>query len=117
MTLGQSSTGRELKQRALLLGLAMLAGLLLLAVRLYRLQIIRGDEYAAKSVANFVKEIRIRADRGTIKDRRGEVLVDSRPSFDVYLTPAFCEHCGAPPSPNGNCATTGTRRSVTSLPG
>jgi penicillin-binding protein 2 len=93
MTLGQPSTGRDLKRRSLFLGLAMFAGLLLLTVRLYRLQIIRGDEYAAKSVANFVKEIRIRADRGSIKDRRGEVLVDSRPSFDVFLTPAFCEHC------------------------
>jgi penicillin-binding protein 2 len=93
MTLGQASTGRDLKRRALFLGLVMLAGLLLLTVRLYRLQIIRGDEFAAKSVANFVKEIRIRADRGIIKDRRGEILVDSRPSFDVFLTPAFCEHC------------------------
>jgi penicillin-binding protein 2 len=93
MTLGQTSTGRELKQRALVLGLVMLGGLLLLTVRLYRLQIIRGDEYSAKSVANFVKEIRIRADRGIIKDRRGEILVDSRPSFDVFVTPAFCERC------------------------
>ncbi len=93
MTLGQPSTGRDLKRRTLLLGLAMLGGLLLLTGRLYRLQVIRGDEYAAKSVANFVKEIRIRADRGIIKDRRGEILVDSRPSFDVFVTPAFCEHC------------------------
>ncbi|MGO9830006.1 MAG: penicillin-binding protein 2 [Myxococcaceae bacterium] len=93
MTLGQAGTGRDLKRRALWLGLAMLAGLLLLTVRLYRLQVIHGDEYAAKSVANFVKEIRIRADRGIIKDRRGETLVDSRPSFDVFITPAFCEHC------------------------
>jgi len=93
MTLGQASTGRDLKRRSLILGVAMLAGLLLLTVRLYRLQVIRGDEYAAKSVANFVKEIRIRADRGIIKDRRGEILVDSRPSFDVFVTPAFCEHC------------------------
>ncbi len=93
MTLGRSSTGRDLKRRALWLGLAMMSGLLLLTVRLYRLQVIQGDEYAAKSVSNFVKEIRIRADRGNIKDRRGEVLVDSRPSFDVFVTPAFCEHC------------------------
>jgi len=91
--LGPASTGRDLKGRALWLGLAMLSGLLLLTVRLYRLQVIQGDEYSAKSVANFVKEIRIRADRGNIKDRRGEVLVDSRPSFDVFVTPAFCEHC------------------------
>ena len=93
MTLGQSSTGRDLKRRTLWLGLAMITGLLLLAGRLYRLQVIRGDEFAAKSVANFVKEIRIRADRGSIKDRRGEILVDSRPSFDVFVTPAFCERC------------------------
>ena len=44
------------------------------AGRLYRLQIARGEEYSAKSVANFVKEIRVKADRGIIKDRRGEIL-------------------------------------------
>jgi penicillin-binding protein 2 len=93
MTLGQSSAGKDLKARYLWLGAVMLLGLLLLAGRLYRLQIARGDEYAAKSVANFVKEIRVKADRGVIKDRRGEILVDSRPSFDVFITPAFCERC------------------------
>ncbi|HVP62879.1 MAG TPA: penicillin-binding protein 2 [Myxococcaceae bacterium] len=93
MTLGQNSAGKDLKARYLWLGLAMVAGLLLLAGRLYRLQIARGDEYSAKSVANFVKEIRVKADRGIIKDRRGEILVDSRPSFDVFITPAFCERC------------------------
>jgi penicillin-binding protein 2 len=93
MTLGQSSAGKDLKARNLWLGAVMLLGLLLLAGRLYRLQIARGEEYAAKSVANFVKEIRVKADRGIIKDRRGEILVDSRPSFDVFITPAFCERC------------------------
>ncbi|HEY1418858.1 MAG TPA: penicillin-binding protein 2, partial [Myxococcaceae bacterium] len=93
MTLGQTSAGKDLKTRYLWLGLVMVAGLLLLAGRLYRLQIARGDEYSAKSVANFVKEIRVKADRGIIKDRRGEILVDSRPSFDVFITPAFCERC------------------------
>jgi penicillin-binding protein 2 len=93
MTLGQNSAGKDLKTRYLWLGLVMLGGLLLLAGRLYKLQIARGDEYSAKSVANFVKEIRVKADRGIIKDRRGEILVDSRPSFDVFVTPAFCERC------------------------
>jgi len=93
MTLGQNSAGKDLKARYLWFGLIMFGGLLLLAGRLYRLQIARGDEYSAKSVANFVKEIRVKADRGIIKDRRGEILVDSRPSFDVFITPAFCERC------------------------
>ena len=93
MTLGQNSAGKDLKARYLWLGLVMIAGLMLLAGRLYRLQIAHGDEYSAKSFANFVKEIRVKADRGIIKDRRGEILVDSRPSFDVFITPAFCERC------------------------
>jgi len=92
-TLGQTTPGRDLKRRFFYLGLAMLAGLFLLVIQLYRLQITRGEEYAAKSVANFVKEVRLRADRGVIKDRRGTILVDSRPSFDAFITPAFCLDC------------------------
>ncbi len=85
--------GRDLKRRFLWLGMAMVGGMVMLALQLYRLQIIRGEEYAAKSVANFVKEVRLRADRGVIKDARGTILVDSRPSFDAFLTPAFCTEC------------------------
>ncbi|HLL05590.1 MAG TPA: penicillin-binding protein 2 [Myxococcaceae bacterium] len=93
-TLGNSSTpGRDLKRHFLWLGLTLIVGLFMLAMQLYRLQIIRGEEYAAKSVANFVKEVRLRADRGVIKDARGTILVDSRPSFDAFLTPAFCTDC------------------------
>lgn len=92
-TLGNTTPGRELKRRFLWLGLAMSAGLGLLSIQLYRLQITRGEEYSAKSVANFVKEVRLRADRGVIKDARGTILVDSRPSFDAVITPAFCTDC------------------------
>ncbi|XXF75837.1 penicillin-binding protein 2 [Myxococcaceae bacterium GXIMD 01537] len=92
-TLGETTPGRDLKRRFLWLGLAMVGGMLALAVQLYRLQIVQGEEYAAKSVANFVKEVRLRADRGVIKDARGTILVDSRPSFDAFVTPAFCTDC------------------------
>ncbi len=91
--LGQNSPGRDLKVRYLYVGGLMLLGLLVLSIRLYRLQITRGDEYAARSVANFVKEIRIEADRGMILDANRRILVDSRPSFDVFITPAFCADC------------------------
>ena len=93
MTLGQNSEGRDLKVRYLYLALLMVVGLLALSIRLYRLQITQGEEYAAKSVDNFVKKIRVPADRGMIKDRRGEILVDNRPSFDLFVTPAFCQNC------------------------
>ena len=93
MTLGQNSPGRDLKDRYLVLGGVMLLGLLVLAVRTYRLQVTRYDEYSAKSAANFVKEVRLRADRGSILDASGQILAENRPSFDLFLTPAFCQKC------------------------
>jgi penicillin-binding protein 2 len=70
-------------------GVIVVAFLVLLG-RLYQLQILRGDEYKEKADDNFVKEIRQPADRGHIVDRNRRVLVDSRPSYDVTLTPYFC---------------------------
>src|SRR5512134_2366153 len=70
-------------------GGVVLAFLLLLG-RVFQLQIIRGDEYKERADENFVKEIRIPADRGLILDRHHRVLVDSRPSYDITLTPYFC---------------------------
>ncbi len=58
--------------------------------RLWQLQIMRGDEYKSKADENFLKEIRRPADRGLILDRNRRILVDSRPSYDVTLTPYFC---------------------------
>lgn len=85
--------GRELKGRIAWAGVIAAALLLLLAGRLWLLQIRRGEEYAARSEGNFVKELRVPADRGMILDRKGQILVDSRPSYDLYLTPAFCHPC------------------------
>ena len=93
MTLGQDSAGRHLKTRLGYLGAAMVTGLLLLCAQLYRLQIAHGEEYAARSFDNFVKKIRVQADRGMMMDRAGQILVDNRPSFDLFVTPAFCQKC------------------------
>jgi penicillin-binding protein 2 len=65
-------------------------GFLILLARLYQLQILRGDEYKERADGNFVKELRVPADRGFILDRNRQILVDSRPSYDVTLTPVFC---------------------------
>lgn len=60
-----------------------------LIVRLYVLQIIKGEEYTQKSHENFVQERRIAHSRGFIVDQAGRTLVDNRPSHDVTLTVAF----------------------------
>ena len=95
MSLGQTSPGRDLKNRYLAVGGAMIFGLFILVVQTYRLEISRYEEFAAKSEANFVKDVRLRADRGTVRDVNGEILVDQRPSFDLFVTPAFCDRCNA----------------------
>ena len=70
-------------------GLAAFAFLVLLS-RLYHLQVLRGEEYKGRADENFVKELRVPADRGLVLDRGRRVLVDSRPSYDVVLIPYFC---------------------------
>lgn len=90
---GASRENRELKARIVWIGLAATALLGALGARLWWLQIQNGEAYAAKSEGNFVKEVRVPADRGMILDRKGLILVDNRPSYDVFVTPAFCAPC------------------------
>jgi penicillin-binding protein 2 len=67
-------------------GVALLGFLLLLA-RLWDLQILRGDEMRTLSENNRIRLHRTQATRGTVLDRAGRVLIDSRPSFDAVMVP------------------------------
>jgi penicillin-binding protein 2 len=82
---------REIRPRTAMGALIVVCAMLVLVVRLYQLQILRGEVYVVQSIANFRKSLFVPADRGVIKDSRGRTLVDNRPSFDVFLTPAFCK--------------------------
>ncbi|MCA1829510.1 MAG: penicillin-binding protein 2, partial [Myxococcales bacterium] len=82
---------REIRPRAALGALIVVCAMLVLVVRLYQLQILRGEDYVVQAFANFRKSLFVPADRGLIKDRTGRTLVDNRPSFDVFMTPAFCK--------------------------
>ena len=81
---------REIRPRAALGVLVVICAMLVLVVRLYQLQVVRGEEYTVQSIANFRKSLFVPADRGLIKDRNGRTLVENRPSFDVFMTPQFC---------------------------
>jgi len=54
---------------------------------LWYLQILEGDRYLALSVNNHLRVRPVEAPRGFILDRHGEILVENRPTFDVYATP------------------------------
>src|SRR5512133_1970130 len=72
--------------------LFVIAAFLALFGKLFWLQVVRGDEYRARAEDNYLKEVRIPADRGLIVDRNHVVLVDQRPSFDVTLTANYCRN-------------------------
>lgn len=60
-----------------------------LLARLYDLQITRGDDFATRGQANFIKQFATPHDRGIIYDRNSLILVDNRPSLYVEVTPYF----------------------------
>ncbi|MGH7785798.1 MAG: penicillin-binding protein 2 [Candidatus Binatia bacterium] len=61
--------------------------LLVLMVRLWDLQVIRGEQMATLSENNRVRLRRVPATRGRVVDRNGKVLIDSQASFDAVLVP------------------------------
>jgi penicillin-binding protein 2 len=67
----------------------VLALTLIVVARLYYLQVIRGSFYHFFSTENSIKAIKIPAVRGVIFDRRGQVLVDNRPSFNIVVIPQY----------------------------
>ncbi|MGI8788744.1 MAG: penicillin-binding protein 2 [Pyrinomonadaceae bacterium] len=60
--------------------------LTILGVRLYYLQIVKGEYYSDKAENQRVRLIPIPAPRGAIFDRNGKLLVDSRPTYNVTLS-------------------------------
>src|SRR6266849_2086685 len=80
--------GREEKVSALRLTAVQYVVLfifLLLAYGLWRLQVMRSDEYALLAEKNRVRNVPILAPRGKILDREGRIIVDNYPSFSALL--------------------------------
>lgn len=59
-----------------------------LAGRLFQLQVVDGDRYAARAAAARTIEMPIRAPRGLIFDREGRPLAVNTPSWTVYARPS-----------------------------
>ncbi len=77
----------KLRARARLLYVVSLVVFLGLLARLISLQIVEGERYTFLSENNRIRIKRIPGTRGMILDRRGQLLVDSRPSFDLLFIP------------------------------
>ena len=58
----------------------------LLSIRLYVIQVVRGERYAEIAENQRRRRLPIPAPRGVIFDREGRVIVDSRPIYNVILS-------------------------------
>ena len=67
--------------------LFVIAALAALVLRLWFLQIVNGPAYRTQSENNRIHLQDILPFRGVIFDRNGELLVDNRPSYNLYLIP------------------------------
>jgi penicillin-binding protein 2 len=81
----------RLRARARRLYLIFIIAFLGLITRLSFLQIIEGERYTYLSENNRIRIKRIPGTRGMILDRRAQLLVDSRPSFDLLFIPEDAE--------------------------
>lgn len=71
--------------RIILVFLGMLAGLAVLAVFLWRIQVHGGADYRRQQTVQSIRTVRVPGPRGRLYDRTGVVLADNRPSFNVSL--------------------------------
>lgn len=58
-----------------------------IVVRLFQLQLLQHDRWASEADRNITKVVRLPATRGLIRDYRGRVIADNRPSYNVLVTP------------------------------
>jgi len=73
----------------------VIAGFGLVALGLIRLQVAEHEQYLELSKENHVRLEVLRAPRGSIYDRNGELLADSAPSFSVVFRPFPAESSDA----------------------
>jgi len=79
-------TSQNLRARLRFVQILVVMMLGVLSVRLYVLQVVRGERYAEIAENQRRRRLPIPAPRGVIFDREGRVLVDSRPIYNVIMS-------------------------------
>jgi penicillin-binding protein 2 len=84
LTATDAGSGTEQDRRLTVLAALWAAAFLVLAARLFHLQIIEGAEMYRLAEENRTQVLSLAAPRGRILDRNGEVLLDNAPKFSVF---------------------------------
>jgi penicillin-binding protein 2 len=85
---------RSREQRFVLLAGLVLAGLGMIVLGLLQLQVVDHEHFRDLAKNNRVRMEVLRAPRGAIYDRNGELLADNRPSFKIVFRPFPAESLG-----------------------
>ena len=83
MVVGSNLKSSVDKSRLFLLKVMFLCVLVVMAVRLVKLQVVEGAVYRQRSDNNRIYERRVVAPRGVIKDRNGQALVVNQPVYKL----------------------------------
>jgi penicillin-binding protein 2 len=79
-------SSQNLRARLRFIQVLVVVMLAVLGVRLYVLQVVRGERYAEIAENQRRRRLPIPAPRGVIFDREGRVIVDSKPIYNVILS-------------------------------
>src|SRR4030095_1312202 len=79
-------SSENLRARLRFIQVLVVLMLTVLSVRLYVLQVVRGERYGEIAENQRRRRLPIPAPRGVIFDREGRVIVDSRPTYNVILS-------------------------------
>jgi len=93
MSFNRSSTGSFLessfsvRKKIKVYFVLVVTSFLVILMRVWYLQILKGEDFMGKSEQNRVRKISLADYRGEIKDRLGNIIANVRPSFSLYVTP------------------------------
>lgn len=79
----------DIKKRVSLFYGMVITAFLLVIIRLWQLQIVKGSEYLLRSKKNKTRVQKILAPRGLVFDCKGRPLIKNNPSFDILLIPQY----------------------------
>ncbi|OXL83991.1 stage V sporulation protein D [Paenibacillus sp. SSG-1] len=85
---------KRIKLRALLLGGFITLLFVVLLIRVFTLQVVKGQDWHERAVFQWTRNVTIPASRGMITDRNGDVLASDIPAYTVIVNPAVIHENG-----------------------
>lgn len=87
--MSKGTTVRMWRRSLIVLVALVVVGFGIIAVRLFQLQIIDGEDLQSRAIAQQLADTTIQAKRGSILDRNGESLAESASVWTVVLEPVY----------------------------